>query len=168
MPAPCTRNSWRCDCAILFEEADLDGTWELPNLTASDCAGEHEMIRYTICLSAMAFEESAAAAVSWERYVSLAGQLDRACFASQMASLNAYGENRRGHIRRQHITRAPPAKFSTKRGRRQHQQDLRRARAHRNSHRQSVPGPRCPDSLNLWHSFVQRSPSHHPPLRQSQ
>jgi hypothetical protein len=80
----------------------------------------------------MAFEDSAAAAVSWERYVSLAGQLDRACFASQMPSLNAYWRNRRGHILRHHITRAPPAKFS-KRGRRQHQQDLRQARAHRKS-----------------------------------
>ena len=54
-------------------EADYDGTWELPSLTAADCAGELEMIRYAVCLSTMAFEESAAAAGSQERYVTLAG-----------------------------------------------------------------------------------------------
>jgi hypothetical protein len=139
MPPHSTRNSWRSDCAISFDEADLDGTWELPSLTASECAGEHEMIRYTICMSAMAFEESAAAAVSWERSVSLAGQLDRARFASQMASLKDYWENRRGHLRRHHITRAPPAKFPTKRCRRQHQRDLRRARARRKSDWIEIP-----------------------------
>jgi hypothetical protein len=143
MPPPCTRNSWRSDCAISFEEADLpvDGTWELPSLMESDCAGELELIRYTICqcTSAMAFEDSAAAAVSWERSVSLSGRLDRAHFASQMASVKAYWENRQGYFRRRHTTRAPPAKFSTKRGRRQHQQELRRARAHRKSDRTDIP-----------------------------
>ncbi len=32
--------------------------------------GELELIRYTICTSAMAFEDSAAAAVSWELFIS--------------------------------------------------------------------------------------------------
>jgi hypothetical protein len=41
------------------------------------------------------------------------------------------GKILRGHLRRQHITRTLPAKFSTERDRREHQQDLRRARANR-------------------------------------
>ncbi len=126
-----SRNSWRSDSTISFDDADLDGAWELPSLTASDCAGEREMIRYAICLSTMAFEEDAAAAVSWERDASLSGCLERARFASQMASLKHHWETSRGHLRRQHITRAIPANFSTKRGRRQHKQDLRRAGANR-------------------------------------
>ena len=75
LPPHCARksSSWRSDCTISFDEADMDGTWELPFLTASDCAGEHEMICYILCTSAMAFEDSAAAAVSRERHISLAG-----------------------------------------------------------------------------------------------
>ncbi len=61
------------------------------------------MIRYAICLSTMAFEEDAAAAVSWEHEVSLSGRLERARFASQMASLNHHWEKSRGHLRRQHM-----------------------------------------------------------------
>ena len=64
VPPPCTRNSWRSACHITIDEADLDGTWELPSLTASDCGGELELIRYTVCTSAIAFEDSAAAAIS--------------------------------------------------------------------------------------------------------
>jgi hypothetical protein len=86
-------------CAITVDEADTDGTWELPSLT-SDCAGELEMIRYAIWLSTMAFEEDAAAAVSWEHEVSLLGRLERARFASQMASLKHHWETSRGHLRR--------------------------------------------------------------------
>jgi hypothetical protein len=89
------------------------------------------MIRYAICLSIMAFEEDAAAAVSWEHEVSLLGRLERARFASQMASLKHHWGKSRGHLRRQHITRAIPVNFSTKRGRRQRKYDLRRARANR-------------------------------------
>jgi hypothetical protein len=51
VPPPCTRNFWQSDYAISVEEADLDGTWELPFLMESDCAGELELIRYTICTS---------------------------------------------------------------------------------------------------------------------
>ena len=46
LPPQRIRNSWRLDCTVSFDEADLDGSWELPSLTASDCAGELEMIRY--------------------------------------------------------------------------------------------------------------------------
>ena len=102
------------------------------------------MIRYAICLSTMAFEEDAAAAVSQERYVSLAGYLERARFASQLASVKDYCEHRRDLLRRRHTMKTPPAKFSTKRGRRQHQQELRRARAHRKSHRNDMPRPAQP------------------------
>jgi hypothetical protein len=144
VPPPCTRNPWRSDCAIVFEEDDLDGTWELPSLAPSDCAGELELIRYTICTSTMAFKDSAAAAISWERSVSLGGRLDRAHFASQLASVKDYWENRQGYLRRRHTTRAPPAKFSTKRGRRQHHQELRRARAHRKPDRTDIPRPAQP------------------------
>ena len=51
------------------------------------------MIGYTICLSTMAFEEDAAAAVSRERYGSLSGylQVERARLASQTALLNFEG-----------------------------------------------------------------------------
>ncbi len=98
------------DCTISFDESDLDGAWELPSLTASDCAGELEMIRYAICLSTMAFEEDAATAVSWEHEVSLSGRLDRARFASQMASLKHHWEKSRG-LRRQHITRTISVNF---------------------------------------------------------
>ena len=132
-PRNYTRNPWRSDCHITCAEADYDGTWELPSLTAADCAGELEMIRYAVCLSTMAFEESAAAAVSQERYATLAGYLERARFASHMASVKDYCENKRDQLRRRHTMRTPPAKFSTKRGRRQHQQELRRARARRKS-----------------------------------
>ena len=62
LPPQHIQNSWRRDCTISFDESDLDGTWELPSLTASECAGELEMIRYAICLSTMAFEEDAAGA----------------------------------------------------------------------------------------------------------
>jgi hypothetical protein len=89
------------------------------------------MIRYAICLSTMAFEEDAAAAVSWEHEVSLLSRLERARFASQMASLKHHWDTSRGHLRRQHITRKMPGNLSTKRGRRQHKHDLRRARANR-------------------------------------
>ena len=133
LPRNYTRNPWRSDCHITCAEADYDGTWELPSLTAADCAGELEMIRYAVCLSTMAFEESAAAAVSQERYATLAGYLERAGFASHMASVKDYCENKRDQLRRRHTMRTPPAKFSTKRGRRQHQQELRRARARRKS-----------------------------------
>jgi len=40
--------------------------------------------------------------------------------------------------------RAPPTKFSTKRGHRLHRQELRRARAHRKSHRADTLGPAQP------------------------
>ncbi len=38
-------------CHITIAEADLDGTWELPSLAESDCAGELrlELIRYMSC-----------------------------------------------------------------------------------------------------------------------
>jgi hypothetical protein len=66
------RHPWRTACHITIDAADLEATWELPLLAESDCAGELELtrIRYTICTSAMAFEDSAAAAVSWERSLS--------------------------------------------------------------------------------------------------
>jgi len=82
VPPPCTRNAWRADCAINVAAADLDGTWELPSLAESDCAGERELIRYTICASTMAFEDSAAAAIAWERSLSPGSQLDRSHSAS--------------------------------------------------------------------------------------
>ncbi len=113
----------------------------MPSLAESDCAGELELIRYTICTSAMAFEDSAAAAISWERSLSLGSRLDRAHSAFQLALVKDYWENRQGYLRRRHAPRAPLAKFSTKRGRRQHQQELRRARAHRKSHRNTMPRP---------------------------
>jgi hypothetical protein len=146
VPPPCTRNAcqWRADCAITIEASDLEGTWELPSLAESDCAGELGLIRYTICTSAMAFENSAAAAISWERSLSLGSRLDRAHSAFQLASVRDYWENRQGYLRRRHTTRAPLAKFSTKRGRRQHWQELRRARAHRKSHRNTIPRPAQP------------------------
>ena len=77
LPPHRARRPWQADCTISFDEADMDGTWELPPLTASDCAGELDMTRYTISLSKMAFEEDAAAAASSlrERCASLAGQL---------------------------------------------------------------------------------------------
>jgi hypothetical protein len=139
-------NSWRSDCTISFDESDLDGAWELPSLTASDCAGELEMIRYAICLSTMAFEEDAATAVSWEHEVSLSGRLERARFASQMASLKHHWENSRGRLQRQHIKRAISANFSTKRGRRQHKHDLRRARANREMGLTDHPRPAQPEA----------------------
>ena len=55
---------------------------------------------------------------------------ERARLASQTALLKEYWGNR-SHLRRQHTTRTLPANFSTKRGRRQHKQDPRRARASR-------------------------------------
>jgi hypothetical protein len=142
-----TRRPWRAACHITtgIAAADLDDTWELPSVAESDCAGELELIRYTrpICTSAMAFEDSAAAAaaVSWERSLSPGSRLDRAHFASHMASVKDYWENRQSYLRRRHSTRAPLAKFSTKRGRRQHQQELRRARTHRKSHRTDIFRP---------------------------
>ena len=145
LPPQHIQNSWRRDCTISFDESDLDSTWELPSLTASDCAGELEMIRYAICLSTMAFEEDAATAVSWEHEVSLGGRLERASFASQMASLKHHWEKSRGYLRRQHITRKIPANFSTKRGRRQHKHDLRRARANRKMGMTDKPRPAQPE-----------------------
>ena len=144
-PSQHIRNSWRSDCTISFDESDCDGTWELPSLTASDCAGEREMIRYAICLSTMAFEEDAAAAVSWEHEVSLLSRLERARFASQMASLKHHWDTSRGHLRRQHITRKMPGNLSTKRGRRQHKHDLRRARANRKMGMTANPRPAQPE-----------------------
>ena len=88
LPSRCALRPWRTECTVSFDEADVEDTWELPPLTASDCAGELDMIRYTISLSKMAFEEDAAAAVSSERCASLAGQLDRARFASQMQAVD--------------------------------------------------------------------------------
>jgi hypothetical protein len=129
---------WRPGYVITIDEADLDGTWELPSLAASDCGGELELIRYTVCSSAIAFEDNAAAVVSWERSASLGCRLVRAHFTSQLASVQDYWENRRGYLERRHTIRAPPMKFSTKRGRRLHRQELRRARAHRKSHRTDV------------------------------
>ena len=103
------------------------------------------MIRYAICLSTMAFEEDAATAVSWEHEVSRGGRLERASFASQMASLKHHWEKSRGYLRRQHITRKIPANFSTKRGRRQHKHDLRRARANRRTGLTDNPRPAQPE-----------------------
>jgi hypothetical protein len=139
-------NSWRPDCTVSFDESDLDGAWELPSLMASDCAGELEMIRYAICMSTMAFEEDAATAVSWEHEVSLSGRLERAHFASQMASLKHHWENSRGRLRRHHITRTISVNFSTKRGRRQHKHDLRRARANRKMGMTDNPRPDQPEA----------------------
>ena len=144
LPSRCARRPWRTDCTVSFGEADMEDAWELPPLTASDCAGELDMIRYTISLSKMAFEEDAAAAVSSERCASLAGQLDRARFASQMTAVTDYWDNRRSSLRRRHTSKESSAKFSTKRGRRQHQRDLRKARAHRKSDRIDVPRPAQP------------------------
>jgi hypothetical protein len=144
VPPPYTRNAWRSDCAITIDSADLNDTWELPSLVESDCAGELELIRYTICTSTMAFEDSAAAAISWERSLSLGSRLVRAHSAFQLASVKDYWENRQGYLRRRHTMKTPPAKFSTKRGRRQHQQELRRARAHRKSQRNDMPRPAQP------------------------
>ena len=144
LPSRCARRPWRTDCTVSFGEADMEDAWELPPLTASDCAGELDMIRYTISLSKMAFEEDAAAAVSSERCASLAGQLDRARFASQMTAVTDYWDNRRSSLRRRHTSKESSAKFSTKRGRRQHQRDLRKARAHRKTDRTDVPRPAQP------------------------
>ena len=138
-------NSWRSDCTISVAASDFDGTWELPSLTASDGAGELEMIRYAICLSTMAFEEDAAAAVSWEHEVSLLSRLERARVASQMASLKHQWDTSRGHLRRQHITRKMPGNLPTKRGRRQHKHDLRRARANRKMGMTDNPRPAQPE-----------------------
>ena len=144
LPSRCALKPWRTECTVSFDEADMEDTWELPPLTASDCAGELDMIRYTISLSKMAFEEDAAAAISSERCASLAGQLDRARFASQMQAVTDYWDNRRSSLRRRHTLKESPAKFSTKRGRRQHQQDLRKARAHRKTDRTGGPRPAQP------------------------
>ena len=64
--------------------------------------------------------------------------------AFQLASVKDYWLNRQGYLRRRHAPRSPLARFSTKRGRRQHQQELRRARAHRKSHRNDMPRPAQP------------------------
>lgn len=144
LPRNYTRNPWRSDCHITCAEADYDGTWELPSLSSADCDGELELIRYTTCLSSIAFEDNAAAAISWERSSSLGGRLDRALFASQLASVKDHWEIRQGLLQRRHTMRAPPAKFSTKRGRRLHRQELRRARAHRKPHRTDIPRPAQP------------------------
>ena len=144
LPTRGAQKPWRSSCVITLDEADTDGTWELPSLTAADCDGELELIRYTTCSSAIAFEDNAAAAISWERSASLGGRLDRALFASQLASVKDYWEFRQGLLHRRHTMRAPPAKFSTKRGRRLHRQELRRARAHRKSHRTDIPRPAQP------------------------
>ena len=96
VPPPCTRNAWRADCAITAAAAELDGTWELPSLAESDWAGELELIRH----------------------------LDRSHSAFQLASVKDYWVHRQDYLRRRHAPRAPLAKFSTKRGRRQHQQEL--------------------------------------------
>jgi hypothetical protein len=113
------------------------------------------MIRYAICLSTMAFEEDAAAAVSWEHEVSLLGRLERARFASQMASLKHHWDTSRGHLRRQHITRKMPGNLSTKRGRRQHKHDLRRARANRKMGMTDNPRPAQPEpQFRLAFSFA--------------
>ena len=144
LPSRCALRPWRTECTVSFDEADMEDTWELPPLTASDCAGELDMIRYTISLSKMAFEEDAAAAISSERCASLAGQLDRARFASQMQAVTDYWDNRRSSLRRRHTLKESPAKFPTKRGRRQHQQDLRKARAHRKTDRTGGPRPAQP------------------------
>ena len=74
LPSRCALRPWRTECTVSFDEADMEDTWELPPLTASDCAGELDMIRYTISLSKMAFEEDAAAAVSSERCASFLGK----------------------------------------------------------------------------------------------
>ena len=144
LPTRGAQKPWRSSCVITLDEADTDGTWELPSLTAADCEGERELIRYTTCSSAIAFEDNAAAAISWERSASLGGRLDRALLASQLASVKDYWEIRQGLLQRRHTMRAPPAKFSTKRGRRLHRQELRRARAHRKSHRSDIPRPAQP------------------------
>ena len=144
LPTRGAQKPWRSSCVITLDEADTDGTWELPSLKAADCDGELELIRYTTCSSAIAFEDNAAAAISWERSASLGGRLDRALFASQLASVKDYWEIRQGLLQRRHTMRAPPAKFSTKRGRRLHRQELRRARAHRKSHRTDIPRPAQP------------------------
>ena len=144
LPTRGAQKPWRFGCAITLDEADMDGTWELPSLTAADCDGELELIRYTVCSSVIAFEDSAAAAVSWDRSVSLGGRLDRALIASQLASVKDYWKNRQGLLQRRHSMRAPPKKFSTKRGHRLHRQELRRARAHRKSHRADTLGPAQP------------------------
>ena len=144
LPSRCALRPWRTECTVSFDEADVEDTWELPPLTASDCAGELDMIRYTISLSKMAFEEDAAAAILSERCASLAGQLDRARFASQMQAVTDYWDNRRSSLRRRHTLKESPAKFPTKRGRRQHQQDLRKARAHRKTDRTGGPRPAQP------------------------
>jgi hypothetical protein len=144
LPSHCARRPWRTDCTVSVDEADMADTWELPPLTASDCAGELDMIRYTISLSKMRFEEDAAAAVLSERCASLAGQLDRARFASQMTAVKDYWDNRRSSLRRRHTSKESPAKCPTKRGRRQHQRDLRKARAHRRTDRTGVSRPAQP------------------------
>ena len=80
------------ECEIIFDEADLEGTWELPSLTESDCAGEHEAICCAVCSSAEAFERTAAVAASWET------DLERAYLASQTAALREYRERKMGRL----------------------------------------------------------------------
>jgi hypothetical protein len=58
----------------------------------------------------MAFEDShgAAAAISWERSLSLGSRLVRAHSAFQLESVKDYWENRQGYLRRRHAPRAGP------------------------------------------------------------
>ena len=59
-------------------------------------------------------------------------------------------------MRRRHTSKESSAKFSTKRGRRQHQRDLRKARAHRKSDRTVVPRPAQP--VTLFHPAFSFAP----------
>ena len=121
------------------------------------------MIRYAISMSTMAFEEDAATAISWEHEMSLSGRLERARFASQMASLKHHWENGRGRLRRQHITRKISGNFSTKRGRRQHKHDLRRARANRQRGMTDNPRPAQPEpQFRSAFSFAPPTAHDHP------
>ena len=132
-----TWDPWRSECDTIFDEADSDGTWELPSLAASNCAEEYEAIRNAIGSSAEVFERSLCQPIRQPNHSP--GQPKRS--TKSLPATFSYRESRRGHPLRQPIKRQPnpplrqprkstrilPAACSTKDGRRRHKRKLHKA-----------------------------------------
>jgi hypothetical protein len=130
-------SDFECDLPRLFDEADSDGTWELPSLAASNCAEEYEAIRNAIGSSAEVFERSLCQPIRQPNHSP--GQPKRS--TKSLPATFSYRESRRGHPLRQPIKRQPnpplrqprkstrilPAACSTKDGRRRHKRKLHKA-----------------------------------------
>ncbi len=131
------------------------------HLAESDCAEELELIRYTACTSAISFADSAAAAISWERPLSLAAiwpVLTPPPHWRQRGLLEKSTRLPSTPALREHLWRSSrPNEVADSTNKSYVGQELTA----------SPIGMPCPDPLRRWCRFARRFPSRRPLLRRS-